>query len=102
VQFICSFTTNIAITNFQKNAIGVILLHCFVFIKTHHLNSNTTFSTQLKLSEINLIMCMHAYMSMLDVMNCVFILDFIACVDCVEELNYPCDCCDCSGCYQGK
>jgi hypothetical protein len=49
-------------------------MHGFlIFIKTHHLNPNTTFSTQLKLSEINLDICMHAYMSMLDVMNCVFI-----------------------------
>jgi hypothetical protein len=66
------------------------------------MNPNCNIFTQHELSEINLALCMNAYMSMLDDMNCVFILCFIACVDCEEELNYPCDCCDCSGCYQGK
>jgi hypothetical protein len=48
-------------------------------------------------------MCMHAYMSMTCYCElCVYVCVILLCIDCEEELNYPCDCCDCAGCYQGK
>jgi hypothetical protein len=45
---------------------------------------------------------MHAYMSMIVTLSYVFIFGVIACIDCKEELNYSCDCCDCAGCCQEK
>jgi hypothetical protein len=37
----------------------------------------------------------------LDCIVCLFVCN-ISCLDCEEELNYKCDCCECAGCFQGK
>jgi hypothetical protein len=46
---------------------------------------------------------MQAYMSMIAILEFVCLcLCLYSCLDCEEELNYTCDCCDCAGCCQGK
>jgi hypothetical protein len=96
-------TTILCITKNLKLLFIWFHLHWFGFTKTHHLRTLiATFSHNI--SGVKLKSHLHACIHLYDCHMWIYVFMFVSlsCLDCEEELNYPCECCECASCCQGK